>query len=1139
MKKRRDRILPPAPSLLDSTSNATSTTKKKRKRKKKKKKKQTQQDNSSIVTNEEEADLGTTSSKEEVEESADTSSAFGKELDQSVISLDDSVREQQELPQEAATTQLLASLPSDNNLGDFTIANDEELHTSALFLNQIQPEKTPGKGIKDKLQASSTFFFEQIQAQTSTTFFEQIQPEETPRKGITGELHSSSTFFEQIQPQGSEDGRSIPPPPPFTSDENEALTSETPRTPTTPMTLTVASTITPTTQIITADAATMVTSHLNSPTHEWVPSEGATSQKERPPGDVIKNPLELPFLLRWDHSDNSLTTTTINGSLISAIEATKDPSYFEKTLTFFEEWSKQLDHKKNDDDSQRQKDYASFLQFLQARLESGGQPLGIPLADLKESCTWIDCPTCREDATTAFEQMQSRFEETKKSVVLNPLCLSDPLAHKVDTCIETAFDYVALEEGNHTPTQKLLEEQHESLPVDLDVCLSFTISEPKQKKNAGAGTSKHFFLERFTSKHLDALVEKWLPCGIDQDVMVTTEVVNEANISTDSTRKSTSSYPQAAIFLQNDEFHTMQQKVLENEKDIKMSLDELESIERDMLDEMSKFSSINDSNLQFGAYKWIKDCDNTCKGYMEKILEILRLTTSERSDDLAGLQMKLWTSYCDALNKTFKACDSFYTVVQAMANQRGVIPKIFVNAPLRKEFQTLVEEKVRVWTEVGKIFTNLLTNRVLKEWCTWSVWRNSRSKAPEDQSLDTDCHDLVKELSEWTETIFQYSIPKIQESLMNQTEHLLELLQKIVEPLASEYEMVEKYFSKEQNMFFASLRSNILLAHGVRKQMRLIDQTEVENMSTGVILIWRQMRIMQSRMILPLETQLPLQVRRWMLQDEQKLDDWRLGAPAMSNESWSHHTNCRACPNGGKQRILCVLAGLVYRWLGDRYMEWKAEVAERELLTDFDFADLAAPTYSNGAGQSNSATKGGKSSKRNKKKKIKSVDPLPTSGTENNVQSDKSPAQPKQDEEDSQVKDSDGNDKFKEDAVASSDAVAVVEEIESNSALHSDAADKVVSVTKAANVTTPVVVEAEANPVDPDTDAPTTPTQDNGTRNDIGSEIIEELDVDDYTSFVTVKDEKKILSAKTFLVGRLLELLRDGSEKNGITVIQL
>ena len=96
-------------------------------------------------------------------------------------------------------------------------------------------------------------------------------------------------------------------------------------------------------------------------------------------------------------------------------------------------------------------------------------------------------------------------------------------------------------------------------------------------------------------------------------------------------------------------------------------------------------------------------------------------------------------------------------------------------------------------------------------------------------------------------------------------------------------------------------------------------------------------------------------------------------------------------------------------------MEWKAEVAERELLTDFDFADLAAPTYSNGAGQSNSATKGGKSSKRNKKKKIKSVDPLPTSGTENNAQSDKSPAQPKQDEEDSQIKDSDGNDKFKED----------------------------------------------------------------------------------------------------------------------------
>ena len=62
----------------------------------------------------------------------------------------------------------------------------------------------------------------------------------------------------------------------------------------------------------------------------------------------------------------------------------------------------------------------------------------------------------------------------------------------------------------------------------------------------------------------------------------------------------------------------------------------------------------------------------------------------------------------------------------------------------------------------------------------------------------------------------------------------MELLQSIVEPLSKEYATVERYFTPERNRYFASLRSNISLAQGVKQKMRLIDQNEVEWMATGL-----------------------------------------------------------------------------------------------------------------------------------------------------------------------------------------------------------------------------------------------------------------------------------------------------------------
>jgi hypothetical protein len=121
--------------------------------------------------------------------------------------------------------------------------------------------------------------------------------------------------------------------------------------------------------------------------------------------------------------------------------------------------------------------------------------------------------------------------------------------------VEATFDYVGLEEGNDHPARVQEEEP------DLDTCLSFVLSAPK-KMSRNNYSLKHGYT--------DTLVEQWIPCGIEEGVMDTTTV------NQDRDKYSKVSTNEAAIVLKNDEFRAIQENVLENEKDVRDSLDELQ-----------------------------------------------------------------------------------------------------------------------------------------------------------------------------------------------------------------------------------------------------------------------------------------------------------------------------------------------------------------------------------------------------------------------------------------------------------------------------------------------------------------------------------------------------------------------------------
>lgn len=996
-------------------------------------------------------------------------------------------------------------------------SSDDKSLDQSLDLDAVEKGSSNGERHTDENSCKADMLDEQNPMNSSNYFFDQIKPQ-----NINQELLSPTQFIKQIRPETnlpgvpslddmddedagtqlqdddfmfsptqflkqmpSQSNSMIPSIPSLESEGKD----EAPPTPTSKPLSNGDVMVTPSQQSQTGTSESV----LNSPTHEWVPEESAESKVETPPGDAIKDPLTLPYLLTLSE-DNGTTTTTIDGSLISAAHAAdEEPSRIETTRVLFEEWLGQLDH---DNAENRRKDYKSFIDFLQARLHGGNQPLGVPYQSLEDACSNIACYPCRQEATAEVERMRNQ----ERPIVLNPFYLREESRSQTGAAVDSAFDYVALEEGHHKPCPRVEEEE-----PDLENSLSFVLSEAKGKASAPAGKSQ-LYLKAMTSKHLDTLAECWLPCGIEEGVMVTTVLQDNSSLVLEH---------QAAKVLNSDEMKSIQEKILANEKDAREALDGFLAVKDALLEDMEQISSTSSSspspNVEFKLFPILKQCDQQCIGLMDECLQMLRIASSEHHHALADLQMHLWTSYLGGLNRALKACNTYYTKIGDHADQRGVLPKMFVSADLRSHYQTLVEDKTKAWTELSEVFSKALSSRVLKEYYTRSVWHESKSTSkPEASPLDQDCHDLLMHMSNWTETILGGRMSVIFKDRIAQTEAVLELLQKVVEPLAEQYATVERYFSTERNVYFANLRSQIVLVLGVKKRMRLLDQTEVECMGMAVLLMWRHTRTMQSRMVMSKEIPtLPLQLKRWMLQDDSGFDELR--DSQLHTTSTHHHLYCRP-DTGGKRRSMCVLAGLVYQWLGDRCREWRAEMAEKELLIDF---------MTGSAGSPNVGTNGEMQTKSNKKKKKKKKKVAQSSQEESENGMATPPA---------------AGGEFS----SNTNGTMKQAPAEQNSEAQNDAQ---IGMEKGDNWETVKTANGKGTKSTiPNKDDAIVETDNSGTAHLVGEEeevtdeAISEDNIDDFPTSVYVKDDKDITSGRDFLIGRLRDLLAS-SDKSQVVLV--
>jgi len=311
----------------------------------------------------------------------------------------------------------------------------------------------------------------------------------------------------------------------------------------------------------------------------------------------------------------------------------------------------------------------------------------------------------------------------------------------------------------------------------------------------------------------------------------------------------------------------------------------------------------------------------------------------------------------------------------------------FINASFRALYRKFAEEKIGLLSEIGKQFSKASTSLSMRESHTRLCWEeefNREEQNERSQKLDEDCRNLVRALTEWTRIVICGRMSAINRERARRLVIVFNMLRVVAGSLGEEYEIVKQHFSQECQNYFAWLLSNIHLAHGVKDRMRLIEMDDVVSLTTGVILMWRHVKIMQSRVGYTLSAEiLPLSLHKWVLQSSSidlGRDEWYQFNP--------HLVRSRCWPGiGARRKAMGLLAGLTYIWLRERCKEWKAEIASQELLTYFDtvllpIADQKLVIVSKATKKPGDLIS--KPSKKTKKKKNKKSTSTATNGSSSN-----------------------------------------------------------------------------------------------------------------------------------------------------------
>jgi len=743
--------------------------------------------------------------------------------------------------------------------------------------------------------------------------------------------------------------------------------------------------------------------------------EDTIPSDDDPSEDIWRNPLQLRFLVNVEGGEELLQCSGDDtqarfrdGSVPEGSQNTTTTfiSDKERSRILLHEWIDQFFFmsaececietsvtEKHPDGYDDQKDeWDSFIQFCNERTVGKEKALGIPLGDLLDIGSSIECRDCREETLAEIKKVAEKESSAasasmpnKSSRVVMKSMLLDKSSLQLDNekSFDAAFDYVALEEGNHIPNDS----NEEKSDCDLSFLAIDVAIDLKQKKSSNKNSNKNknsaesvqeteqnFFLETITSKQLEGFLYEWLIAGVDEEKLVQMSIRKESGTCESDTYRI--SFP---VVASEGELQMITKMVIEAQRSFKKSLESMDIGLEKMGNEWK--SKNPELNLDFSGMNTMKNCEESCNKYFtENVLPILIVELSLPSHACAELQIHLWALYLEVLGKTLNACDAYYKKLEEdLADQNGRLPLFVISAPSRELYRKFAEEKIGFLSEMGKSFSEAIKSLSMREFFTRSCWEQCKrglqggqvEQKPSSQKLDEDCRKLIKALTKWTGIVSGGRMSDINKERAKRLAIVFNMLRDVVESLGEEYKRVQRHFSQECQKYFTMLLSNIQLAHGVKHRMRLIEMDDVVSLTTGVILMWRHVRIMQSRVGGTVSAEiLPLSLRKWILASSS------IDLEPDERHGFSSHLDHSKCWRGigGRRKTMGIFAGLTYVWLRERCKEWKAEIASQELLTSFD-VNLLSSADQMDANASKSINKAGglinKPRKKTKKKKGK------------------------------------------------------------------------------------------------------------------------------------------------------------------------
>jgi hypothetical protein len=330
---------------------------------------------------------------------------------------------------------------------------------------------------------------------------------------------------------------------------------------------------------------------------------------------------------------------------------------------------------------------------------------------------------------------------------------------------------------------------------------------------------------------------------------------------------------------------------------------------------------------------------------------------------------EMWKIYLEGIQSILDAIDSYEIHLFTLADRHGSIPEMFVSATARSFYRQLVGTKIRIIHKVVDGIEKLVSRQVpvglfvpgwsssfvrrlfTEEGFRMHVTRIEKQQHPGKQPVDHAFEDILYAVREMTETVHQGNVNKFMDNHRKEHEKLVGFFRTAETNVKGLLENGGRLGAgKDPLLSDMYCEVSALLESGWESFGEESSQKAFRSgLAAGLA------RALKKWVVYRLDCQLsseqgvspamPMALRRMLAFERPPLDG---------------DEELAACIGGnGQTRGVCILVNLFFRRLSDEYKNWRAQLAEQELLTTIDSADVEA------AGK-----KPGKKSKKKKKTRI-------------------------------------------------------------------------------------------------------------------------------------------------------------------------